>query len=312
MGSIALVFPGQGAQYAGMGRELYEYSPAARVVLDGAETIRPGTLEQCFNGSAEELARTENTQPCVYCVGLAAAEALKEAGVEASMLAGFSLGELAALTFSKAVSCEDGFRLVCKRAELMNTASETVTAWMAAVLTLSDDEVVTLCAGFDGVYPVNFNCSGQVVVAGLQPELEPFLARVKAAGGRAIRLKVSGGFHSPYMSGASEEFAKALETFEILSPQLPLYSNVTAELYEGDVKTLLVRQICNPVLWRREIENMIAAGADTFVEVGPGKTLCGLVSRISDKVSVFNVEDKASLEKAVLGLRELQDMQDNS
>ena len=301
MGSVAYIFPGQGAQYPGMGRELYEYSPAARVVLDSAEKIRPGTLEQCFNGSAEELARTENTQPCVYCVGLAAAEALKEAGLTAHFLAGFSLGELAALAFSGAISYEDGFRLVNKRAGLMQKASETIPAWMAAVLTLSDDKVTDLCAGLNGVYPVNFNCSGQVVVAGLQTELEPFMTSVKEAGGKAIKLKVSGGFHSPLMTGASKEFEEALGAYRIGRPLLPLYSNATAEPYEDDVKTLLIRQICSPVLWRREIGNMITAGVDTFIEVGPGKTLSGLVSRISDKVRTFNVEDRASLEKAVKG-----------
>jgi len=297
MGNIAFVFSGQGAQYTGMGRELYEKSPAARAIFDSAERIRPGTIEQCFSGSAGDLARTENTQPCVYCVDLAAAAALKEAGVVADKLAGFSLGELAALAFSGAVTYEDGFRLVCERAKLMQEASECADAGMVAVLKLSDEDVTALCSGYENVFPVNFNCDGQVVVAGLKDELESFTLRVRDSGGRAMPLKVGGGFHSPFMAGAAKGFFETLGRFGIGRPEIPLYSNVTAKPYEGDVRDLLVKQICSPVLWRAVIENMILAGADTFIEVGPGKTLCGLVSRISDKVRAFNVEDGGSLEK---------------
>ncbi|MCL2392221.1 MAG: ACP S-malonyltransferase [Oscillospiraceae bacterium] len=300
MGKIVLMFSGQGAQYPGMGQELYESSPAARQVFDEAEKIRPGTIQQCFSGSAEELSITENTQPCVYCVDLAAAAAIREKGIAADMLAGFSLGEVAALTFSGAVSYETGFKLVCIRAKLMQQASETVTAGMAAVLKLSDEKVTELCNEFENVYPVNFNCDGQVVVAGLKTELEPFIQSVKEAGGRAMPLKVGGAFHSPFMAGASASFVDVLDAIEIKNPQIPLYSNVTAKPYESDIKQLLSKQICNPVMWRIAVENMIEAGADIFIEVGPGKTLAGLVSRISDKVRVFNVEDNASLEKLAI------------
>ena len=302
MGNIAIVFSGQGAQHAGMGRELYDDSPAARAVFDCAEKLRPGTIEQCFSGSEEELKKTENTQPCLFCVDLAAAAALKEAGVSANMLAGFSLGELAALAFSGAVSYEDGFRLVCRRAELMQKASETVDAAMAAVLKLSDAEVTGLCAEFENVYPVNFNCDGQVVVAGTRDKLEGFYARVKEAGGRAMPLKVGGGFHSRFMNAASDAFAGALGEVKFGRPEIPLYSNVTAEPYDGNFSELLTKQICSPVLWRLTVENMIAAGADTFIEAGPGKTLCGFVSRISDKVRIYNVEDVQSLRKTVEGV----------
>ena len=299
MDNVVFMFSGQGAQYSGMGRELYEFSAAARATFDSAEVLRPGTIEQCFSGSADELARTDNTQPCVFCVGLAAAQALKESGFNAGMLAGFSLGEPAALTFSGAVTFEDGFRIVCKRADLMHKTSEDVKAWMAAVLALSDDAVIALCKDENGVYPVNFNCEGQVVVAGIEGVQEVFLQRVKEAGGKAIKLKVSGGFHSPLMANAAEGFAEALGAFNIGRPRLPLYSNVTAQPYGEDIKSLLVRQISSPVLWRKEIENMIASGADTFIEVGPGNTLCGLVSRISDRVRTFNVEDRESLERTI-------------
>ena len=293
------MFSGQGAQYTGMGRELYEHSPAARGVFDMAESIRPGTIEQCFSGSGDELALTENTQPCLFCVDLAAAEALKEAGVCADMLAGFSLGELAALAFSGAVTYADGFRLVCKRAELMQKASESAGANMAAVLRLSNDVVTALCAEFDNMYPVNFNCPGQLVVAGAMDEMEPFRVRVKESGGKVMPLKTGGAFHSPFMASASMEFAEALQAFDIRHPEIPLFSNLTAKPYEGDYYELLARQICSPVHWEAEVRAMLDSGADTFIEAGPGKTLCGLVNRITDKPRILNVEDYESLKKTV-------------
>ena len=303
MGKVAFLFSGQGAQYVGMGRELYENSPAARVVFDAAELIRPGTVELCFSGSEQELAKTVNAQPCIFCVGLAAAAAITEAGVAADVLAGFSVGELAALAFSGAVSYDDGFRLVCKRGELMQGASDVVSTGMAAVLKLSDDVVISLCAEFDNVYPVNFNCDGQVVVAGGSDEMGLFMQRVKEGGGRAMPLKVSGGFHSPFMADAAAGFAGVLESYNIGNPRLPLYSNVTALPYGNDIAGLLVKQMFSPVLWKTVVLNLIAAGVDTFIEVGPGKTLCGFVSRISSEVRVFNVEDCESLAKAELGIR---------
>ena len=290
-GKTVFMFSGQGDQFPGMGREIYESSPAARAVFDIAEKVRPGTIEQIFSGSEAELAKTENTQPCVFCVDLAAAAALKEAGISADMLAGFSLGEIAALAFSGAVTYEDGFILVCKRAELMKKASESIDAGMVAVLKMSDEDVTEICREFEKVFPVNFNCEGQVVVAGLCEEIEPFVNRVKAAGGRAVPLKVGGPFHSPYMSGAADAFAEVLSTFEIDSAGIPLYSNVTAEPYDGigsEMKKLLAAQICSAVLWRKTVENMLLAGADTFIEAGPGKTLCGLVSRISKNTRLLS------------------------
>jgi len=302
MGKIVFMFSGQGAQYSGMGKELYESSLAARVVFDEAEKLRPGTTQQCFAGSAQELTVTENTQPCVYCVDLAAAAALKENGVCADMIAGFSLGEVAALTFSSAVSYEEGFKLVCIRAKLMQQASETVSAGMAAVLKLSDEKVISLCNDFDNIYPVNFNSDGQVVVAGLKDQLDGFVSHVKENGGRAMPLKVGGAFHSPFMAGAADAFAGVLGAVEVSKPQVPIYSNVTAKPYGGEMRSLLAKQICSPVMWRIAVLNMIEAGADTFIEVGPGKTLVGLVSRINPGVRVFNVEDRDSLQKTLESL----------
>ncbi|SHH93975.1 [acyl-carrier-protein] S-malonyltransferase [Sporobacter termitidis DSM 10068] len=299
MGKIAFIFSGQGAQYGGMGWELYGASSAAKAVFDTADGIRPGTSGQCFEGTAETLSQTENTQPCLFCVDLAAAAALREAGVTPDMLAGFSLGELAALAFSGAVTYEDAFKLVCRRAYHMAGASRETPAAMAAVLKLDDDTVIALTKEFENVYAVNFNSPGQVVVSGEVGALEAFKARVKEKGGKTMPLKVSGGFHSPFMASASDRFAEELEDFTITPPSVPLYSNVTARPYEDDFKGLLALQIKSPVQWWRTVENMIAAGADTFVEVGPGKVLSGLVSRISDKARVFNVEDVSSLKNTV-------------
>lgn len=299
MGNTAIVFSGQGAQYSGMGRELYEFSPAARNVFDLAEKIRPGITQMCFSGSDEDLKKTENTQPCLFCVDLAAASALEEAGVRADMLAGFSLGEFAALAFSGAIGYEDCFKLVIRRAELMQKSSERANTGMAAVLKLSDDEVIALCGEFENIYPVNFNCEGQVVVSGLKDELALFIPRVKEAGGRALPLNVSGAFHSPFMADAADAFAAELASFEIGQPRCAIYANVSAQRYGSDAHDLLTRQMRSPVLWRRSVENMIADGADTFIEAGPGKTLSGFVSRISGNVRVFNVEDCESLKKTV-------------
>lgn len=299
MGKIALVFAGQGAQYPGMGKSLYEVSAAARAVFDLAERRRPGTLAQCFAGTKEELTVTRNTQPCLYCVDLAAACALREAGVAPAALAGFSLGEIAALTFSGAVSPEDGFSIVRARGEAMQAAAEQTDAAMVAVVKLDNATVEGLCARFRRVYPVNYNCPGQLVVAGAREELESFKTAVKEAGGKALPLAVGGGFHSPFMEGAAEAFAGVLARFAIKDPALPLYANATARPYEGDYRALLVRQMKSPVRWQGTVEAMLAAGIDTFIEVGPGKTLCGLIKKTAPQAAVLQVEDADTLAAAV-------------
>ena len=299
MGKIALVFAGQGAQYPGMGKSLYESSAAARAVFDLAERLRPGTLAQCFEGTKEELTVTRNTQPCLYCVDLAAACALREAGVAPAALAGFSLGEIAALTFSGAVSPEDGFSIVRARGEAMQAAAEQTDAAMVAVVKLDNATVEGLCARFSRVYPVNYNCPGQLVAAGAREELEAFKAAVKEAGGKALPLAVGGGFHSPFMEGAAAAFAGVLAGFPVGEPALPLYANATARPYEGDYRALLVRQMKSPVRWQGTVEAMLAAGIDTFIEVGPGKTLCGLIKKTAPQAAVLQVEDADTLAAAV-------------
>lgn len=299
MGGIAFVFSGQGAQYSGMGKDLFDNVSEAAEVFRKLDSIRPETSRQCFEGTKEELSQTENTQPCMFAVELAVAAALEAAGVKCSMTAGFSLGEISALTYSKAVSLEDGFKLVCLRGKFMQEASEQVDGGMAAVIKLNAEEVERLCSKYEHLYPVNYNCPGQTSVSGLKSELSEFSIDVKKAGGRAIPIRVKGIFHSPFMAEAAEKFGNELDNFNVSDPEIPLYSDYTANIYDKEYKMLLSKQICNPVKWQTIIENMIDKGIDTFIEIGPGKTLCGLIKKINPNVRIFNIEDSESLNNTV-------------
>ena len=299
MGKIAFVFAGQGAQYSGMGQSLCEASPAAKAVFDAADKLRPGTSEQCFTGTAEELSITKNTQPCLYCVDLAAAKALEEAGVTPDYVAGFSLGEIAALSFAGVFSEEQGFDFVCKRAEAMQKAGEENPGAMAAVLKLKNEQVEELCAGFEKVWPVNYNCPGQLVCAGEKSQIEAFCGKVAEAGGKAVPLAVSGGFHSPFMESASQTLRGVLEPMELSGARVPVYANYTAQPYDGSAKELLTQQVKKPVRWQETVERLVELGVDTFIECGPGKTLCGLIRKTAKGVKTLNVQDGETLQAAV-------------
>ena len=299
MGKIAFVFAGQGAQYSGMGQSLCEASPAAKAVFDAADKLRPGTSEQCFTGAAEELSITKNTQPCLYCVDLAAAKALEEAGVTPDYVAGFSLGEIAALSFAGVFSEEQGFDFVCKRAEAMQKAGEENPGAMAAVLKLKNEQVEELCAGFEKVWPVNYNCPGQLVCAGEKSQIEAFCGKVAEAGGKAVPLAVSGGFHSPFMESASQTLREVLEPMELSEARVPVYANYTAQPYDGSAKELLIQQVKNPVRWQETVERLVELGVDTFIECGPGKTLCGLIRKTAKGVKTLNVQDGETLQAAL-------------
>lgn len=302
MGKIAFVFSGQGAQYPGMGQSLAECSPAARGVFDLADSLRPGTSAQCFSGTAEELSITINTQPCLYCVDLAAAKALEERGVRPDFAAGFSLGEAAAVTFGGILSEQAGFDFVCKRAEAMDAAARRNPGSMAAVLKLPNETVEALCKEFTQVWPVNYNCPGQLVVAGEKEQLAAFGQKVKEAGGRAAPLAVSGGFHSPFMEDAARELDQFLAGAEFRPGRLPVYANFTARPYGDDPRGLLVSQVRSPVRWQETVEALAGEGVDTFLECGPGKTLCGLIKKTLKTARVFQVQDRETLEAAAAAL----------
>ena len=297
MAKTVFVFSGQGAQYPSMGKELYENSPAAKAVFDMAEAIRPGTVKQCFEGTKEELNVTLNTQPCLFAVDLAAAAAVKEAGVTPDYISGFSLGEIAAIAFAGILSYEEAFKLVCRRAELMNRAAEENKGAMAAILKLTADKVEEICKKYDKAWPVNYNCPGQTVVAASEDEIDALCEDVKAEKGKAVRLAVSGAFHSPFMESASKGLADYLEGMTLNEPTIPVYANLTAQPYSGNFRELISKQVMNPVKWQTTIENLIAEGADTFIEVGVGKTLVGLIKKTNKDVVAFNVENKEGLEQ---------------
>lgn len=300
MGKIAFVFSGQGAQYTGMGKELYDNSPAAKKIFDIADSVRPITSAQCFEGDKDTLSKTCNTQPCVMAVDLAAAEAVKEKGIMPDYIAGFSLGEIAALGFSGMLSYEEAFKLVATRAWLMDKASCEKEGTMVAVVKLPPEKVEEIASRFEDTYPVNYNGPAQTVIATTPENAEKVIEAAKAEKGRGVKLAVSGAFHSPFMHSAAVGLADYVKYIEFADPEIPVYSNYSAQPYSGDYKDLLVKQTENPVKWQTIVENLIAEGVDTFIEVGPGKTLSGLIKKINGDVSVYNVEDKASLDALVL------------
>ena len=293
MAKVAFVFSGQGDQYPGMGADLAQTSEAAENIFAVCDEIRPGTSAMCFEGSAEDLRVTSNTQPCLYAMELAAAEALAERGLQADCVAGFSLGEVAAAAFAGYYSVQAGFRLVMRRGELMQACADRVRTSMVAVLKLSSEKVEELAGHFGQVYPVNYNCPGQISVAGQADQMRKFMAEVRENGGRAVPLKVAGAFHSPFMEGAREPFASAIDEELEKSPigAIPLYSDVTAQPYGENFTELLSSQLCNPVRWEQLVRNMMESGVDTFVEIGPGRTLTNMIHRISADVKAVSYRE---------------------
>ncbi|MBQ8507789.1 MAG: ACP S-malonyltransferase [Clostridia bacterium] len=296
MAAVAFVFAGQGAQYPGMGRELYEASPAARRIFDRAEAIRPGTIDMCFNGPAEELNQTINTQPCLFTMDWACAAAAVDAGVKPDCCAGFSLGEVAAAGFAGVMDFDGAFRFVIRRGEAMQACAEKVQGAMGAVLRLNAGQVEEICREFpEAAYPVNYNCPGQTVVACRAEIFDALSARISQEKGRMMRLKVSGAFHTPWMADASRELAEYLADKELKVPAVPLYANVNARPYGANAAELLSRQVCNPVRWQQTIEGL--KDISLFVELGAGKTLSGLIRKTLPDAKVLNVEKPEDIEK---------------
>ena len=302
MSKIAFVFSGQGAQAPGMGKELYDCSPAAKAVFDLADSIRPGTSQQCFEGTQEELNVTINTQPCLFACDLAAAKAAQERGIQPDCAAGFSLGEAAAVAFSGMLTEAEAFSMVCKRAELMNEAAQKNPGAMAAVMKLSPQQVETLCGPIENAWPVNYNSPKQTVVAASADTIDQVVEAASAQRGRPVKLAVSGAFHSPLMHSAADGLREYLASVSLREERLPVYANLTAEPYGEDKKETMAAQCENPVRWQKTIENMIANGVDTFIEVGVGKTLAGLIKKINPEVMVYQIENKEGLDAAAAAL----------
>ena len=302
MSKIAFVFSGQGAQAPGMGKELYDCSPAAKAVFDLADSIRPGTSQQCFEGTQEELNVTINTQPCLFACDLAAAKAAQERGIQPDCAAGFSLGEAAAVAFSGMLTEAEAFSMVCKRAELMNEAAQKNPGAMAAVMKLSPQQVETLCGPIENAWPVNYNSPKQTVVAASADTIDQVVEAASAQRGRAVKLAVSGAFHSPLMHSAADGLREYQASVSLREERLPVYANLTAEPYGEDKKETMAAQCENPVRWQKTIENMIANGVDTFIEVGVGKTLAGLIKKINPEVTVYQIENKEGLDAAAEAL----------
>ena len=293
----AYVFPGQGAQFPGMGKELYESSPEAKALMDKANDILGFNITDImFGGTDEDLRATKVTQPAIFIHSVALA--LCTPGLEKpDMVGGHSLGEFSALVAAGAVSFEDGRKLVAVRANAMQKCCEKVPGTMAAIINLPDETVEKVCAEVPGiVIPANFNCDGQIVISGEKEAVLAACDALKAAGAkRALPLAVGGAFHSPLMEPARAELAKAIEATEVKAPRCPIYQNVTA-LPETDpvrIKDNLLKQLTSPVRWTQSVKNMLADGATEFTELGPGTVLQGLVKRISGA---------AELEVAISGI----------
>ncbi|HHW89332.1 MAG TPA: ACP S-malonyltransferase [Clostridiales bacterium] len=294
---IAFVFSGQGTQYRGMGQQLYQTSQSAQKVFDTLEKIKPNLKKLCFETDESELCLTINAQPCLFAVSLAAAAALEEYGINAQACAGFSLGEISAIVYAKMLDLESGFRLVLKRAQAMQNCAQLHKGGMAAVIGQENSVVEDLCAKI-GVYPVNYNCPGQLTIAGDVPKIDEFIAIAASKGIRVIKLAVNGAFHCPHMNQAAQEIKQYLDNITINDPAIDIYSNASGQKYAKPYSNLIYQQINSSVKWQTIIQRMIDDGINIFIEVGAGNTLTKFIKKINNSVQVYNAQDQNSL-KAV-------------
>lgn len=297
------LFPGQGAQHPGMGQSLYEGSAAAREVFACASDVAGlDVAKLCFEGTQEELSRTVNSQIAIFTHSMAALAALREAGVSFEACAGFSLGEYTALAASGIVSLEDGIKIVRKRGQVMQAAADAMDSGMAAVLGLDDSVIEQVCAEVTCgiVRPVNYNCPGQLVIAGERAALNEAIEKCKAAGARrALPLAVSGAFHTPLLAEAAAELRAFLADFTFSTPTMPVYSNLDGQLLDvSDMPAHLEQHMISPVRWKTLMANGMVAGLKTGCEIGPGKTLTGFAKKIDKELSVLPVETMENVESA--------------
>ena len=305
MGMIAFVFPGQGSQYVGMGKDLCEQDPGSRQLFERADTLLGFSLSQiCFQGPEDEIRQTKNTQPAIFLHSVALGRLLAE--IKPDMVAGHSLGEYSALVTAGAIGFEDALRLVRLRGELMQHAGAVNKGTMAAVVGMLPEVVQQVCqdaSEFGVVQPANFNSPGQIVISGSIEGVHRAMEIAKQRGAKLVKeLVVSGAFHSPLMELARDGLKRALETTAIHNANIPVYANVTAEpvIEASEIRELLFQQITSPVQWEQSVKNMVRDGASSFVEVGPGKVLQGLVKRIEPGVMVSNIDKFTDLKQPAI------------